>query len=265
MRFRLAYPGSVLSAKLQFPMGMLTFPWNQDATSTSADSFVQDMLAYQDNRLRHQPNSILGRPDGIFQLSALAALRALQPVFWRQHVQNDILVLTLPDLHQSNIFVDDDWNIVSVIDFEFAPVQPQQMVGVPHWLSGKGVDELVGPDLDEYKELHDRFVEILGEEETARQQGHTFSQRLRDDWHTGKLWYNAALRSSNAFPLVSEQYLQPRFYPNFDPDVEGMALMRLWGQDCEEFIAAKLQDKTQYEERVRAIFSGTKQLRSGKA
>jgi hypothetical protein len=218
------------------------------------------MLAYQDNRLRHQPSSILGRPDGIFQLSALAALKALQPVFWRQHMQDNTVVLTLPDLHQSNIFVDDDWNIVSVIDFEFAPVQPQNMVGVPHWLSGKGVDELVGPDLDEYKELHDRFVGLLEEGETARQQDHTFSQRLQDDWHTGKLWYNAALRSSNAFPLVFEQHLQPRFHPKFDPDVEGVALMRLWGQDCEEFIAAKLQDKARYEERVRAIFDESKQL-----
>jgi hypothetical protein len=173
-------------------------------------------------------------------------------------------VLTLPDLHKSNIFVDDDWNVVSVIDFEFAPVQPQQMVGVPHWLSGKGVDELVGTDLDEYKELHDRFVEILEEEETAKQQDHTFSQRLKDDWHTGKLWYNAALRSSNAFPLVFEQHLQPRLYPKFDTDMEGMALMRLWGQDCEEFIAAKLQDKAQYEERVRAIFAEAEEPRSSK-
>jgi hypothetical protein len=222
------------------------------------------MLAYQNNRLRRQPNSILGRPDGIFQLSALAALRALQPVFWGQKSRTDKFVLTLPDLHQSNIFVDDDWNIVSVIDFEFAPVQPQEMVGAPHWLSSKGVDELVGPDLDEYKGLHDRFVEILEQEETARQQGHTFSQRLRDDWQTGKLWYNAALRSSNAFPLVFEQHIQPRFYPKFNPDVEGLALMRLWGQDCEEFIAAKLQDKAQYEERVRAIFADSKQLCSGK-
>lgn len=82
------------------------------------------MLAYQDHRLRFQPNSILGRPDGVFQLSALVALRALLPVFWKQDVRDDAFVLTLPDLHQSNIFVDDDWNIVGVIDLEFAPVQP---------------------------------------------------------------------------------------------------------------------------------------------
>jgi len=223
------------------------------------------MLAYQDNRLRYQPNSILGRPDGVFQLSALAALRALFPIFWRkQDSQNGAFVLTLPDLHQSNIFVDDDWNIVSVIDFEFAPVQPQQMVNVPHWLSGKSIDELCGPDLEEYKSLHDLFIDVLEDEETVRQHDHEFSKRLRDDWQTGKLWYNAALRSSNAFPLVFEQHLQPRFFAKFDPEIEGSTLMRLYSEDCEEFITAKLQDKARYDERIRAIFAAARQLSLGK-
>jgi hypothetical protein len=227
----------------------------QDLTYTSGDAFVKDLLSYQDLRLRHQPNSILGRPDGIFQLSALTALRALFPNFCNQNLRNDPFVLTLPDLHQSNIFVDDDWNIVSVIDFEFAPVQPQQLVGVPHWLSGKSIDELVGPDLDEYQVLHDSFVGILREEETAKQRDYAFSERLMEDWRSGKTWFNAALRSSNAFPLVFEQNLQPRYFPNFEPDVEGVTLMRLWGEDCEEFIAGKLKDKAKYEERIRAIFA----------
>ena len=31
--------------------------------------------------------------------------------------------------------------------------------------------------------------------------------------------------------------------------------MRLWGEDCEEFIAGKLRDKAKYDERIRAIFA----------
>ena len=216
------------------------------------------MLAYQDRRLRFQPNSILGRPDGIFQLSALVALRALLPVFWGQDSRGDAFVLTLPDLHQSNIFVDNDWNIVGVIDFEFAPVQPQQLVNVPHWLSDKGIDELVGPALEEYKGLYDLFVDTLEDEEAARQRDHSFSRRLREDWQTGKLWYNAALRSSNAFPLVFEHSIQPRFFAKFDPDVEGLSLLQLWGENYEEFIAAKIQDKDRYEDGIRAIFAASR-------
>ena len=218
------------------------------------------MLSYQEHRLRFQPNSILGRPDGIFQLSAFVALRAVLPIFWNQDFERDAFVLTLPDLHQSNIFVDDDWNIVGVIDFEFAPVQPQQMVNVPHWISGKGIDELVGPALEEYKRLHDLFIDIVEEEEAARQCGHGFSKRLRNDWRSGRFWYNAALRSSNAFPLIFEQHIQSRFFEKFDPDVQGLTLLPLWSEDCEEFIAAKIRDKKQYEERIRGLFAAPSKL-----
>ena len=172
-------------------------------------------------------------------------------------------MLTLPDLHQSNIFVDDNWNFVSVIDFEFAPVQPLQMVGVPHWLSGKSIGELIGPELDEYQVLYDTFVSILREEETAKQQGHSFSERLKEDWHSGRMWYNAALKSSNGFPIIFEQSLQPRYYPSFEPDAEGVTLMRLWGEDCEEFIAGKLRDKAKYIERIRAIFAEAEAAAAG--
>lgn len=142
---------------------------------------MQDLLAYQDSRLRYQSNSILGEPDGVFQLAALTALRALLPKSWDQNSRHGPYVLTLPNLHQSNIFVDEHWNITGVIDFEFAPVQPQQMVGSPHWLRGKSIDELEGSALDEYKKVYHRFVDIVEAEEATRAQGHTFSERLRED------------------------------------------------------------------------------------
>lgn len=56
-------------------------------------------------------------------------------------------------------------------------------------------------------------------------------------------------------PYHFEQSLQPRHFPTFDPDADGVTLMRLWGEDCEEFIAGKLKDKAKYIERIRAIFA----------
>ena len=156
------------------------------------------------------------------------------------------------------MFVDDQWNIVGVIDFEFAPVQPQQMVEVPHWLSDKSLDELVGPDLDEYQRLHDEFIDILEQEETRTAQGHAFSKRMREDWRTGRIWYNAALRSPNGFPIVFENNLQARFFNKFEASEEASTLARLWGEDYEDFIAKKLVDKAEYEKRVREIFAAAK-------
>lgn len=213
------------------------------------------MLAYHDLRMRYQPNSILGRPDGIYQLSALTAFRALLPKFWDYRSRTGPFVLTLPDLHRSNIFVDDSWNIVGVIDLEFAPVQPVQMVGVPLWLSDRSIDELYGPELDEYKILYDRFVNILETEEAVRGQSDRLSQQLREDWQTGRMWYNAALCSSNAFSLVFEHNIQSRFFDSFDVLTDGLPLMRIWDEGCEDFIASKIEDKAKYEKRIHELFT----------
>ena len=104
--------------------------------------------------MRHQLNSVLNKADGIYQIGALVGLRALLPRFWNVESRNGPFVLNLIDMHQSNIFVDDDWNITHLIDFAFAPVCPVQMAGVPFWLSNHDVDDLHGPaELEEYKAL----------------------------------------------------------------------------------------------------------------
>ena len=224
-------------------------------TYSSAQPFVHDMLAYQDKRMRHQLNSILSNNDGIYQLSALTALRSLLPRFWDQHSRSGPFVLTLADLHQSNIFVDEEWNVTRLIDLEFAPVRPVQMAHVPSWLSNRGVDELDGPDLDEYEVLYHDFITILEREETAGQFANTYSQKLREDWSTGRLWYSMAMDSINAFPTIFEQHFRPRFFKKFQLDTDGVALAQLWDEKVFEFINGKLENKQRYVEQVRKIFA----------
>jgi hypothetical protein len=60
--------------------------------------------------------------------------------------------------------------------------------------------------------------------------------------------YQDGNRSQKKKPL-------PRYFPRFEPDAECVTLMRLWGEDCEDFIAGKLKDKAKYDERIRAIFA----------
>lgn len=153
--------------------------------------------------------------------------------------------------------MDSEWNITSLIDLEFASVRPIQTVrGVPSWLSNHGVDELEGIALEEYDHLYHLFVDVLEEEEKARRLSTTYSERLRDAWKTGRLWYMASLNSLNAFPTVWEQHLQPRFFEKFEIQGEGMVLARLWGgeKDVRGFIRGKVEDNEIYRERIREIF-----------
>nr|POF12755.1 hypothetical protein CFP56_09907 [Quercus suber] len=246
------------------PLFDLALFWNKnriptgiprDLTYTSTEPFIQDLLNLQDNRMHFQPNSILSKNDGIYQLSALVGLRALLPQFWNQASRDGPFVPTLTDMHQSNIFVDDEWNVTRLIDFEFAPIRPVQMVRVPSWLSGRGVDELDGLHLEEYKGLYDKFVSIVEEEENAGQLGNTYSQGLREDWATGRTWYTMALGSINAFPAIFEQHLRPKFFDDFQLSTDGVALTRLWDGDVWAFIDRKVKENDRYVDQVREIFA----------
>lgn len=209
--------------------------------------------------MRYQPNSVIDRNDGIYQLSALVGLRALLSRFWDRDSEGSF-ILTLTDLHQSNFFVDDDWNITCVIDLEFTPVRPIQMVRVPSWLNDQSIDRLTGSYLEEYKAMYNEFVDVLEKEERIRPQttDYPLSQRLRDDWNTGRWWYTRALDSTNGFPFVFKQHLQPRFFKEFQLDTDGLALMQLWDENVLEFIAQKLKDNERYHEQVCKIFAAAK-------
>lgn len=206
--------------------------------------------------MTHQMNSILSVNDGVHQLTALVGMRALLPHFWNLESRKGPFVLSLPDLHASNIFVDDDWNIVSIIDLEFAPVVPIQMVQVPHWLTDKGIDEIHGAELETYKQRYDEFVNIMEGEEKSLARDNSYSQRLRYEWDTGRVWYVMALGSINGFPGIFEQHLQPRFFQEgFETHIQGKPLSRLWCEDVDSFIAKKLKDYEVYKEKVRDIFA----------
>lgn len=162
------------------------------------------------------------------------------------------------DMHQSNIFVDEDWNITSLIDLEFASVKPLRMTRVPSWLANCGVDEIEGEKLEEFERLYHAFIKIMEEEEKVRGLPLTYSESLKQDWKTGRVWYTTALESLNAFPGIWEQHLQPRFFSEgFELEGEGMALAKLWGQkgDVEAFIERKLQDNERYRGRVEEVFT----------
>lgn len=204
--------------------------------------------------MRYQLNSILNQDDGIYQLSALAALRTLLPRFWDQRSRSGPFVLTLADLHQSNFFVDDEWNITRLIDLEFAPVRPVQMAQVPSWLSGRGVDELDGPAFEEYAALYDEFVTILEAEEIASQHDNAYSQTLRESWRTGRFWYTMALDSVNGYPQIFVQHLRSKFFEKFQLDTDGVALAQLWDEKVMDFISAKLEDYQRYVGLIHKIF-----------
>lgn len=145
----------------------------RDFTYSTVESYVTDILGAHDSRLRNQPNAGNNVQDCGYQMSALATMRTIIPLFFCRNLRRGPFVFMLTDLHQSNIFVDDNWRITCLVDLEWACSRPVEMVEPPYWLSNKGVDEI---DVEEYDKLRQEMMTIMRDEEAAN-----FSETLLED------------------------------------------------------------------------------------
>lgn len=228
-------------------------------TYTAAEPYYLDLIACQDSRLRHQPNSIHNEEDGEAQMAALTAMRAVLPTFTDRRLRAGPFALALTDLHQSNIFVDDDWHVTRIIDLEWACARPIEILAPLHWLSGRGLEELAFHP-DEYAKLHEEFVEVLEEEEAAAAARHApreCSRALRASWETGALWYFRALDSPSTLPALFTDHIQPRFAA-LDSTARGRfnsVLAPFWCLGAPRLLSAKAREQEGYSLRVRRLFS----------
>lgn len=231
---------------------------SRSLTYTSVEPYYMDLIACQDNRLRYQPNSIHDEDDGRAQLAALTTMRALIPKFTHRPLRSGPFTLSLTDLHQSNIFVDDDWHVTRIIDLEWACARPIEMLGPPYWLSGRGLDELAFY-LEEYAGLHEEFIDLFEEEEMKCHRSVERSRMLRTCWEDGTFWYAQALDSPSALLALFTDHIQPRFTRlssttrrEFDH-----ALAPFWDYGAAHFIFTKVREQEHYNRQVREIFANT--------
>lgn len=137
----------------------------RDQTYSAVDTYLSDILACHDSRVRHMRNSIHDTSDGEEQLSALTMMRALLRCFTDRDLRYGPFNLMLTDIHQSNIFVDNDWNIKAMIDLEWACARPVEMQHPPYWLTGCSLDDLGGDKLIAYSAMHAEFLAAFEKEE----------------------------------------------------------------------------------------------------
>lgn len=134
----------------------------RDFTYSTVDSYIIDTLAFHDNRFRHQPNAVNDLGDCAYQLSILTAIRTIHQSIFSGAFRRGPFIFTLTDLHQSNIFVDEEWHITCLVDLEWACSLPLEMCSSPWWLTSKGVDQL---EETEYDEIRQEFMQSLSTQE----------------------------------------------------------------------------------------------------
>jgi len=222
-------------------------------TYNCTDAFVADMITFHDQRFLNQPNAANSEIDCRGQMAVKALLRVFSHRYIKREYRHGPFPLQLTDLHASNLFVDDDWNVTCLIDLEWLSALPREMLSVPYWLTGRAIDEIQGESYGEFDKTRREFMQIFLEEEQEEggdERTLTFSQTMQDMWESKGVWFWHCLTSVNAMYILLEDHLCPGRLPVSTEK----AVSQFWCKDPDAVVRTKLADKASYDERLRQAF-----------
>ena len=180
------------------------------------------------------------------------------PRLLERSLRHGPFVFSLTDMHQSNIFVDEQWNIKHLIDMEWACSLPVEMQQPPHWLIICGVDEMVGESLSQYNDIREEYMEEFEKNERATHQNDDsllLSRPMKRKWHTGGFFYFHALNSTVGLYNIFQQHVQSKYTKDelTSADMDD-TLSLFWGEEAEKIRVRKVQDQEDYKEQLRELF-----------
>lgn len=223
----------------------------RDSTHLSVASYVYDIFAVHESRLRHQPNAVNDLEDGIYQTSALTMMRSVWSCFFSQDRHRGRFFLHLTDLSQSNVFVDKNWNINCIMDLEWAFSHPLEMIHPPHWLSNEAIDMIT---IDPFKVLYDEFMDTFAQVENQMDMPIGFHSTMKESLENGTFWCSLALSSPTALFAIFYDYIQPIFSRDHDGEAFWKITMYYWSFKAFKFLKQKVEDKQKYDISLREAF-----------
>ncbi|KND89338.1 hypothetical protein TOPH_06085 [Tolypocladium ophioglossoides CBS 100239] len=222
----------------------------------STDSFASDMLTLHDNYLLHDPHAVRHKDDARERMTIRTLLRAVMHYFILSDRRNGPFLLQLTDFHQSNIFVDDDWNITCLIDLEWICALPVEMLSVPYWLTNCSIDSIIDEEYSDFDEARQVFLAIMDEENRSIRMEHDLqiTSTMRDVWESKGVWFWACLRSINAWLFVFEDHILPKFSADRGLVVDLKQVSTFWQEEVGLVVKAKVDDEERYQAELRSLF-----------
>ncbi|KAL4919684.1 hypothetical protein BDW62DRAFT_209623 [Aspergillus aurantiobrunneus] len=208
------------------------------------------MLSYNDSRLQNKLNAVNDMPDFLYQASCLATMQTVFPLFFQRHLRRGPFVFLLTDLHPSNIFVDENWCITSLVDLEYACSLPIEMVHPPYWFTTLSVDRI---EPEEYDQQRLEFMTVLTEEEERCDSLGKGKLRLSSimgtAWSIGTFWYSLALTTPSGLFSIIQNQIRPCLIHrpednNSEEDNHSLKFMPwYWARNIAAIYGRKVADK----------------------
>ncbi len=227
----------------------------RDDTYQCTESFIADLFDFHDKRFLSHPNAIYNDEDCRGEMAAKVLLRALAHRYVRRDQRNGPFFLQLDGFHTSNIFVDDEWNITSLVDLEWVCALPVETMAVPYWLTGRAIDGIRKEYLAEFDKAREEFMGIFEEEErkVAAEHGLSLTQKMHETWESGAMWFWHSITSTNAmYPLFTHN-ICPRFAPRLLFREEEL-LSKFWSEGAAKIVQSKVEAYHTYEEDLKRLF-----------
>ncbi|EFY84979.1 hypothetical protein MAC_08963 [Metarhizium acridum CQMa 102] len=240
----------------------LSLHMSRRTTFSSVKDFVLSQIAAFETRFIEQPNVIASHEDAWYQMTSLAAAKLTIPQLFRDDLCNGPFVFSLTDLHRSNIFVDENWNITCIIDLEFACSWPVEFLQTPYWLGGGLIDEVTSAEL---APIHAEFMEHIRREEKLQQcrdpDTEPVSSIMQQSWADGTFWVPLALRDPVSFTEIFYKRILKGYFEFPDEELDNGAYLRFcsrfFRRNSSSIIDRKLDDRDRYMESLTEAFTDT--------
>ncbi|RDA91278.1 hypothetical protein CP533_6325 [Ophiocordyceps camponoti-saundersi (nom. inval.)] len=222
----------------------------------NTDGFVSDMLTLYDAHFLHDPHAVRNADDARERMTIRTLLRAVAHHFISTERRDGPFLLQLTDFHQSNVFVDDEWNVTCLMDLEWICALPADMLSVPYWLTGCSIDTIVDDEYATFDEARREFLLIMDEEagNVPAEHGLCVTSVMRSVWESKGVWFWACLRSINAWLFVFEDHIGKRFGAGGDLVGELKLVSTFWREGVEGLVEAKVREEERYQAELLAVF-----------
>ena len=224
----------------------------RDRCYSTTDLYLYDLLHCLDLKLRHQPNAVRNKYDAEAQMAVHTILRALLPYYIEKNLRHGPFTFTWTDPHASNIFVDKNYNITSIVDLEWFCSLPTEVQHPPFWLSGHAVDDLDGENEHDFMSVCDDFLEVLAKEEDGLSLASPgfYNNTMREAVKKGMHWFWACVQQPRATYNLFLDHVQPHFAPTHSQEEEAIQFQQIvgpyWTYNAPGFIDRKISERSKY-------------------
>lgn len=143
----------------------------------------------------------------------------------------------------NNIFVDNNWNIVQVIDLEWTCPSLAEIIHPPYWLTNQAIDII---DSNENESLHTEFMSIFVEGQKYFESVNLYST-MEKGIKKNTFWYLLALSSVSALSTNFYDHIPSKFATGHEIPEFWSITMPYCFLNTASLIEQKVKDKERYD------------------